>query len=309
MQIIDAHSHIGEDFFQGIVSLDEYVELMKNSKINAGLLMSVPCPVYYEDGEKKKYLEWEFRNGEFVYKTPLNPFKEANDFVYNSIKRNNSDIRLFYVMMIHPIFDTIKYLRDEIEKKKPVALKMHGLGSAISAENMNESLTQLIKEYDIPIIVHTDYDDCQIDIPYSLQYVRNINNARYWAEYFHTNQIRGILNHGCALDPVACEIVNNSPYLKVALGPDYINNQEVNRLNADRQEVLKKGYLRLLREKLLLTKILFDVDFNWNEKLDSDEMDLEFVDRVKAEWSLQSEQELIFAENLVEHIPVLRKKL
>lgn len=308
MLIIDAHSHIGNDYYHGSANIDEYVELMRKSGIHAGLLMSVPSPLYYENGEKKEYFRWELKD-KFIYHGSLNPYKEANDFVFDSIKANNSDINLFYVMMIHPVFDTIEYIRKEIESKSPVALKIHGVGSGISAENMSEALTNLIKEYDIPVIVHTDYENGQTDMPYFLHYAININNARYWAHYFHKNRIRGILNHGCALDPVACNLVNNSPYLKVGLGPDYLNNQEVNRLNIDKQEVLKKGYLRLLKERIMLTKILFDVDYNWNEKLDSDELDLEFVKRIEKEWPNKSEQELIFFGNLIEHIPVLKKTL
>lgn len=82
-------------------------------------------------------------------------------------------------MMIQPIFDNYKIFKIR-NKKQPVALKMYSLGSAIIAENMSKSLTQLIKEYNILVIVHTDYDDCQTDILYSLQYIRNINNASYY---------------------------------------------------------------------------------------------------------------------------------
>jgi|LSQX01.1.fsa_nt_gb hypothetical protein len=50
MLIIDAHSHIGEDYYHGIANIDDYIELMRKSGIKAGLLMSVPSPVYYSVG-------------------------------------------------------------------------------------------------------------------------------------------------------------------------------------------------------------------------------------------------------------------
>ena len=210
-----------------------------------------------------------------------------------------------FVPTFHPILDEIKKKKKMITETDPVAIKGHGIGSGVGPDDINHDYIELIRAYDLAIIVHTDCDFGQGSI--SMQYVRNINRAFLWANFFEKNRIKGILNHGASLDLETFKIVNNSDYLKIALGPDKVACIDNNRLFYDCNGDYK-NYLMFLKKYLDMSKIVYDADYNWN-KVEGQLDDYDSVERVKEIFGDNEDSENILANNLLDFNPKILKKI
>ena len=67
IMIIDGHSHVGKDYYFGGNTLEEYDEFCVKNKIDIGLLMPMPWPVYEQDKDEVCSLIWEPNGKEFNY--------------------------------------------------------------------------------------------------------------------------------------------------------------------------------------------------------------------------------------------------
>lgn len=316
--IIDAHSHIGKDYMQEECKLSSYVEYLKKVGIDMGLVMPVPSPIYtvtrrgsncilktlsFKYDEYKQSFNYYTaviqENGEEQIRAVIkNPYKYFNYKYYQEIKSNDDEtIRLEFVPIIHPKFDTIQYLDKLVGDMNPIAFKIHGIGAGISTEDMSEGIIRFLQEKRIPLILHTDYDNLESGNKKERMILRNKNKASNWARFLKTNNLKGVLNHGAVLDKEAIDIVNESDNIILAIGPDLDMNAFPNRLMVDRKILEQFGYLEILRRWVRPDKLLFDVDYNWNMDRNTRELDYGCVERVNNTWLNLEDRKRIFSEN------------
>lgn len=304
--VIDSHSHVGIDFFHGISTIDGYIDFAKKSHIDVGLITGVPSPCTDFSNPNTRFMYWKYDGLNIHYFGQKNPFIKLNYELAELINRKKSnDVKLLFVPMLHPVLDEVEEFEKLIVKTDPVAVKIHGIGSGVGPQNISHEYIELIKKYDLPIIVHTDCD-FGMGSP-SMQYVRNINRAILWAKFFDKFKIKGILNHGASLDIDTFSIVNNSDYLRVALGPDLVACLDNNRLFVDCQSIYK-NYLLFLKKYLDNKKILYDADYNWNQ-LNIYDNDYLSVERVKEIFENNYVLQDILANNLLEFNTKIKQKI
>ena len=304
--VIDSHSHVGKDIFHGESTIDGYIDFAKKSHINVGIIMGVPSPCIDLKDPSTRFMYWKFNGINMEFYGKKNPFSEMNYKLNELLKEKSSDaLQLLFVPTFHPILDEIEQFEKMLVITDPVAIKIHGIGSGVGPEDISQDYIELIKKYELPVIVHVDCDFGKGS--QSMQYVRNINRAILWAKFFERNKIKGILNHGASLDLDTFELVNNSDYLKIALGPDKIACIDNNRLFFDCQSDYKE-YLRFLKKHLDTSKILYDADYNWN-KIEGQVDDYESVERVKEIFGDGSDAVDILSNNLLDFNPKILKKI
>lgn len=304
--VIDSHSHVGKDIFHGESTIDGYIDFAKKSHINVGIIMGVPSPCIDLKDPSTRFMYWKFNGINMEFYGKKNPFSEMNYELNELLKEKSSDaLQLLFVPTFHPILDEIEQFEKMLVITDPVAIKIHGIGSGVGPNDISQDYIELIKKYELPVIVHVDCDFGKGS--QSMQYVRNINRAILWAKFFERNKIKGILNHGASLDLDTFELVNNSDYLKIALGPDKIACIDNNRLFFDCQSDYKE-YLRFLKKYLDTSKILYDADYNWN-KIEGQVDDYESVERVKEIFGDGSDAVDILSNNLLDFNPKILKKI
>lgn len=300
--IIDGHSHVGQDIFHGKSDIDDYIAFAKKTGINVALIMGVPSPCKDLNDIHSRQMYWKYFDDKIHYYGKNNPYMVLNYELSDLLKRSTSNnLQLFFVPMLHPILDDVREFEKLIIETDPVAIKIHGIGSGIGPQDIGTDFINLIKKYQLPIIVHTDCDFGKGSI--SMQYVRNINSAKNWTEFFINNEIYGVLNHGASLDKSVFELVNKSNLVKIALGPDKIACKDKNRLYIDCLNNYK-NYLLYMKNNLDSSKIIYDADFNWN--MENGVEDTLSVERVK---EVFEDADKILSENIIEHYPKLKKKL
>ena len=280
-EVIDAHSHFGIDrFWPNVGTPDEYIKHAKEKGVGACFAMPVGCPVmingdtrvtlsYYEmEGQELKHYRVEETKDKIIRIPNLigvNPYKEANDALYEMTKRK--DFHFDYVPLIHP-----KYYSEEdiIEHKKRGAkvFKIHGIACGVNPKDIDEDFFRLLEKHKIKILVHTDYS--------KEDNILSQNSAMNWLEVLQKYRIRAYLAHAVRLDDQAIDIVNNDYRYIVGLGPDQLlgkNGQ--NYVDTDH-------FLDYCFTKFNENKIVFDIDYPWNLQ-DREDYNLEWnsVDRVK----------------------------
>lgn len=310
--IIDGHSHIGNDYFHGYTDLNRYIELMNKTNIDYALLMPTPSPMKIINSIKAKYLGWYIHKNEILYYSDVNPnnlsnpYKEVNYELYGNVL-NTDNKQLFFVPLVHPILDNVNYLESMLKELDPVAFKIHGIGEGIDPKNISSDFTDFIKKQNIPLIIHTDFDNGMKIFRYDTYLLRNLNRATKWIKYIKENKIKAVLNHGCALDKNAFNEINESNLIKVGLGPDLIIEYDVDRLNVNVSDKIK--YLELLKKQLNNDKIIFDIDYNWNINPIKKQMDFEYLERINSIWNDNKIQRQIYSSNILSHFEKLKVKI
>lgn len=312
--IIDAHSHFGSDYFHGDIDIIDYIELMNKVNIDYSLLMPPPTPVKLISNLRNKYLGWYIDKNKIFYYSDIvstdikNPYKEVN-YNYHEIIKKTNKTNLFFIPLVHPILDSGEYLEQLVNDLDPIAFKIHGIGGGIDPKMIPNTFSNVIKKYDIPLIIHTDYDNGKNIIRYDTFLLRNLNTPANWVKYLYKEKIKAVLNHGCALDKNTLNDINADNLIKVGLGPDLVMNQDLNRLFINNSYQKKIDYLKCLKKILVPSKIVFDIDFNWNIDPKNDEMDMFFLNRIANYWTNLNEQQLIYSENILQHFDKLKTKI
>ncbi len=298
-EIIDAHSHIGYDYKFGTSKLSEYIDFCKRNGITVGNLMPQPNPAYTINGNVVPCMTWEYNDGRISYDTynhkSENPYKYINYYHYYQC-RNIKGITINFIPLVHPILDRIEYLEEMINIMKPNAIKLHGIGGGFGPKDIPKQFIEFIKKYNIPIITHIECDTRK-DTNHSEQkkYIKSINNAYDWARFFTNNRITGILTHGLALDERAINIIRNNPNIMIGIGPDLLISKQPHRLNTQDNS---SSYLQMLKEKVPVDQIVFDVDYNWNINPEDNKIDNDSIKRILSVWNKKEEQEKIFSQNI-----------
>ena len=308
MVIIDGHSHFGNDYFHGNTDLNDYIVFIESEGITCGLVMPIAVPV---DDHNNRFLIWEINKNQICYSSDVyseikNPYRRVNEQYYQNVIDKKCK-RLFYIPLVHPILDDIEYLERIILPMDPVALKIHGVGSGIDPNVIPETFSKFVKDHDLMLILHTDYDDGKNEVRYDTLLLRELNTPLRWAKYLKNNKIHGVLNHGAAIDKETWALVNDSKYLKIAIGPDAIVQADSGRVYPTKEELDDKGYLQMLKAHVHPEKLIFDIDYNWNIDPQTGDIDYSSIERIKNIWPLQ-EQELIFGQNILDHCSRLKEK-
>ena len=299
MVIIDAHSHIGQDYLFGKSDLKDYIEFCKRNKIQYGTLMPQPNACYCINGKLTPCLVWNYQSNKIEYSTynekNENPYKYLNYYLYRQCKDEN-EININFIPIIHPVLDTPEYIEELITHIEPVAIKIHGIGSGVIPSNISSQLITILKKYQLPIIVHTEYDSRErTNYNEGKKYIKESNHPRLWAKFLIDNGIKGILTHGVGLDYETIEMIKGNKNILVGLGPDFLLEHQGYRLSDLKG---KRSYLETLKNEMPVDQIVFDVDYNWNKGSTNDELDEGTIERVKKVWTSEEEQEKIFGINI-----------
>ncbi len=314
-RIIDAHSHIGTDSFHTFVGeIGEYARQATSIGVTDSLLMPPPSPKIVVN-EKVINLLWKynFNQQEFVFSylgeeyskntgAFLTPYALANYVIKNDILSLRSSINFYFVPLVHPIFDSPGYI-EQLLLEKPKAIKVHGIAAGLSPKEIPNNFFKLVKKYDVPIIVHTDYDSNKIidstSRTWTLNYLRNANSPINWIKFAVQMGIRLYLTHGVRLDEDSIHFVNTTNLFVVGIGPDSLIQIEPDRLYNSTPD-----YLKMICSRVSIDKLCFDLDYPWNvnkpiSKLTNKEVDLDFdgVSRLKALGLTQNEINNILWKN------------
>ena len=300
-EIIDAHSHIGIDYKYGTSKLDEYVEFCKKNGITKANVMPQPNPAYVINGKIVPCMTWQYKDGKITYETydntNKNPYKSINYYYYQQCK-NVKEMNINFIPLIHPILDELQYVEELIKKIKPIAIKLHGIGSGIAPKDIPQEFIELLKKYNLPVITHVECDTREnTDYSEGKKYIKKVNNALDWTKFISNNGLRGMLTHGLALDKNAIKIIKNDKNIIIGLGPDLLISSQPYRINRKNYE---GEYLELLKQNIPIEQLVFDVDYNWNINPHTNQIDNEAVKRVKKVWKDKKEQERIFCKNILE---------
>lgn len=265
MRIIDCHSHIGHDIGCLEAKIDNYLTLASKEKITDALLMPVPNQIVDENEEEKLYLRWKFANGivyySDYYKNSLkNPYLITNEKLFSKINNTNANINMHFIPLIHPLLDTYDYLDYIKQIYKPVAIKIHGLAAGLIPKELctNEEAIKKLKYLGLPIIVHTDY----MRNKSNTFNIRGVNDAKEWCRLFNDNELQGYITHCARFEPEAIKLINESDNLVLGLGPTKLLSIAQDEMYLDFKS--SKDLLLKLKKYVKLSKILFDVDYNWN---------------------------------------------
>lgn len=288
--IIDGHSHIGNDYYRGLINVKNYVEFAKYIGIDAAILMPVPNPIL--DGQKK--FKCFYKDNKLHYFPKSNAFEYANYKCYEEIIKNDSqELKLFFAPLLNPHIDEIKYLEKMTYETNPVAYKIHGTANGVDPYLINEDFIRFVKLQTKPLIIHTHYDKNINNYNEATKYIYRANHPIKWANFLEKNKIHGILNHGACLDLETIDIINKSKYIKIGLGPDFVIENNPQKLVLSNEIINNKGYLLLLKDLVKTDKIIFDIDYNWNN---SDSLSIQ---RIKRVWSNIDDQKQIFENNII----------
>ena len=302
--IIDTHSHIGRDFYFGESKIEDYDNFCVKNNINVGFLMPMPWPVYSKNGVDICSLLWEHYNYEKInyYKFYLknnkketiiyNPYEEINKFYYEKLQKYNSKTKVKFIPLVHGKLDNPYYLENMIRKTKPLAIKFHGFSGGFFADDINGNIVDIIKFYDIPIIIHTSVYKYNDGYGVDTKYFRNKCSPKNWYNFLKSNNLKGVLNHGACLDEEIIKKVNSNKNIMIGIGPDYDIASDPYKVLTEKKLYLDVGYLNLLKNMIDPEKLLFDVDYNWNFGNDN-ELDNDSIKRIRKTWNYLDSENIL----------------
>lgn len=123
--------------------------------------MPQPNPAYVINGKIVPCMTWQYKDGKITYETydntNKNPYKYINYYYYQQCK-NVKEMNINFIPLIHPILDELQYVEELIKKIKPIAIKLHGIGSGIAPKDIPQEFIELLKKYNLPVITHVECD-------------------------------------------------------------------------------------------------------------------------------------------------------
>lgn len=280
--IIDSHSHFGKDnFWLNYGDSQEYINSTQ-CYVNEVFAMSVPCPViigkdgsktilsYYEtvDNDIKHYKVEEKCNGSKKYIPNLlgiNPYKEANDYIYNLSKQNNV-IKFSYIPIIHPYYYSFDDLLEHI-KRGAKMFKIHGVACGVIPQKIDINFFEILEYLGVPIIIHTDFSREENILFY--------NSTLNWLECLKEYNIKCYFAHAARLSEKCIDIINTDDRYVVGIGPDKM-------LSIDGYtEQKNNNYLEYCFNRFDIDKLIFDIDYPWNTKdIENYEYDWDTINRI-----------------------------
>ncbi|MFH1802974.1 MAG: hypothetical protein ABH864_06025 [archaeon] len=279
----DTHSHIGADARNTDTSsgdLERYCAAAKEKNITRAVLIGVPLPRYQTAEGVYTPVNWEVDrmkmntyseivgpDGKSV-RGPVreNPFAESNERLAREVEEaSSSDLSLHFAPHVHPLLDTQEHLKSVL-KKKPIAVKIHGSSWGIDPRDIPAEFFEAVRKYDVPLILHTDYNTQPHD---GRQLIQRANDPLNWINVCREYEVRASLAHGLRLCEESWEKVKESgDQFLVGFGPRLTTREEdIEGFDPKRgYRVKKRGgdYVTDLMEMADPSKLAYDVDFAWN---------------------------------------------
>ena len=317
--VIDGHSHVGKDFYNNDISLNDYKKFCRKANIDKGIVMPMPWPCYSKEKETYSSLIWEHNNymERYYYKVRVadgnkqeiiqNPYEVVNNQIYDKIISQNSDIDIYFAPLIHGKLDNPDYLINLLNNKKVVAVKIHGFASGFSIEDIKPEIIEVLKEIDLPLIIHTSVYNYDYGYGKDTKYWRNLDHPIRWANFLLEHNLTGVLNHGVALNEDTIQLVNKYDNLLVGLGPDLNLNSDYLKVDMPKDKYKNISYLKEIKKKISSDKVIFDIDYNWNLIPQTNQVDIQAVERVIEVWG-NNDADKILSENAFETYTRIRRK-
>ena len=171
------------------------------------------------------------------------------------MNNSSTDLKLDFVPHVHPLLDTEMHLNETLEKK-PLAVKVHGSSWGINPKDISPSFFQTLKKYNVPLIVHTDYNQ---DPQNGRHLIQKMNDPLVWIDLCQRYGVRASLAHGLRLCQESWKKVSKSGgQFIVGFGPKLDTKQ------SHRVKTTGVDYTPALLGMADLSKLTYDVDFAWN---------------------------------------------
>lgn len=300
MHVIDGHSHIGNDtFWKNVGDIQEYLKNLEKKGISEAFIMSVACPTIERNDQKVSLLihgEKNIENDHLriiknkdgsitkeLIKKNDNPYKEANDLIYNIVTNNSSPIKLNYVPLIHPYYYSYEDFISNL-KRGAKMFKIHGIAGGVLPDNISDEFFEMIESLGVSLIIHTDYSKTN-DLQMS-------NSPDAWLNRLSKYNIDVYLAHAARLSENAISTINQDSRYMVGIGPDLLLSRP------GRNYIDTDHYLETCLEKFNINKMIFDIDYPWNIISNQDySLDWDSIDRINSLLS-KNEQEIVYNKNI-----------
>jgi len=273
--IVDCHSHFFPNAFGP--DSDPSVYLRETEKIGVFKSIISASPTPRQEYNGKTYFpciwRWSDRDNRFKYfsiiknsvgniisevPAPTNPFHEVNQKLLQYIRGTNDGSKeIFMAYLYHPILDTSDELESFLKEPLVKALKIHGVSTATTTQDIPKYMVELVKRYNKPIIAHTDYSST-VNTPINRLYRRN--NSLDWINWSLRNNVPLLVTHGARLSESAIKVINSSDNIILGCSPDLMLKEETERL----ETLTDASIFDFIVPRINPKKLVYDIDFGWN---------------------------------------------
>jgi len=278
-EFVDSQVNIGKSVFGPNCDIDYYNKISSGLGITKAIIM----PTLTHELKTSEFIErsciWERKGSDTIYRreifypsgeiireiNPENPYRFMNRYALKKIRNlnMNSQIEYFFIPKIHPILDTKEEIESLISEKEVVGLKINGLATYTSPNQIPEYIVRLTEEHHKPLLVHTDYLNPKFDdvrIPTNLRQIISKNTPKAWLDWAESiKPYKMFLAHLARMDKDSIDRVNNLENIVIGLGPDIMLQDEPMRLREPTTNILRDALMCINNKKLL-----FSSDFAWN---------------------------------------------
>lgn len=269
---IDIHSHIFPAFDGPDSDFELYKEKAKDIKVESSCLAPGPCPKFIKGNQTFYPCLWELEDGNISYKKVTssekgeiseradpNPYKSSNENLFKTIRVANKldGFTKFYATPLHhPILDTEDEIERLCQQEETKGIKVHGIASYTSPADIEDKTIEMLKKFDLPLIVHTDYFDNPQN---TIQRAYQKNNPEGWVDFAIRSGVKLVALHGACLSYRAIEKAKKQSNIRIGISPDLLMMTEPERLEKETDNFA----LDLFR-MADPSQLLFDIDYSWN---------------------------------------------
>ena len=274
LEIIDCHSHFFPNAFGPNSDPNVYVREATKIGISGAIISASPTPKY--DLLDKEYYPclwvWNTTLNKFEYFSQtcdingniidkqlagINPFREVNLKLLHYIKQKKDSLNLFMSYLHHPILDTPDEMEFFLKDPFVKAVKIHGISTASTPDDISKNALDLFKKYKKPVITHIDYSSI-VSNPISRLYREN--NAIYWIKWSQKNNISLLITHAARRSEEAIKMINSSDKIILGCSPDLMLKNETERL----ETITEGSVFDFIIPRVNLRKLVCDIDYGWN---------------------------------------------
>jgi len=177
-----------------------YEQEDQNQNIIHSVIMPYPTPVYeieegvfecpalwkFEGGDHPTYEKLIFGDVSFHEPAEKNPYKKVNRWLIDFCKGKP----LSPVVLHHPKLDTLDEINELLKKPEVVGLKVHGVATHCTAEDVSSQVCGLLHRYDKPIVAHTDDYDGKLSKESIVRRIQQIQKRNHPLHWLHLNEYK-----------------------------------------------------------------------------------------------------------------------
>jgi hypothetical protein len=277
MKIYDSQINFGNNLFGPNSTLTEYLDLSPTEIVRANVIPTathilnlsedeceISC-IWSNDGKVEFVKKTITPKGEILQYSPKSPYYLMNMMTLEEVRRQNarqSRVKFSFCPKFHPHLDRKNDIADFLSLEETCAVKVQGIATFSTPANIPKWFIELIKCYDLPLIVHThcnNHNYSQPDRDPYLHYICNATEPLNWAVFALQHDIKIYLAHGMRLCKITAQLVNDHDNFLVGVGPDLLLDEEKHLLYNHSGD-----YLNNLLEIVDYNKIAYSTDFAWN---------------------------------------------